>query len=197
MESKHCIIPGCYNLATQGRRYCREHYLQRKRDAYYARVKAGAYHPTIYKHTCIWCGKQFTCNEKHAILCSRACNRALNATMRSLSEHKTSSVSGKAAWLHKYIAIQAIGMQKLENKSIHHKDFDPANNELSNLLILDRKIHAGLHAFIRKEAAARTTPDDPYRREHMFGMIPELTDEFFHIKNIIVESVQDIKDRAQ
>ena len=197
MITKQCIVEGCTATAVTGRRYCRENYLKRKRDAYYAHVKDGTYHPTMYTHTCSWCGKPFTCDNNHAIFCSRACNRAVNAAVRSVSEHKTSKASGKEAWLHKHIAVQAIGMQQLENKSLHHKDFDPDNNTLSNLLVLDRKTHAALHAFIRRETATRTTPNEPNRKARMFAMIPDLTDEFFRINNLIVDSVQDIKDRAQ
>lgn len=197
MTAKQCIVEGCTATVVTGRRYCREHYLKRKRDAYYAHVKAGTYHPTMYEHTCSWCGRPFTCDNNHASFCSRDCNRAVNAAVRSISKHKTSKASGKEAWLHKHIAVQAIGMQQLENKSLHHKDFDPENNDLSNLLVLDRKTHAALHAFIRREAAKRTTPNEPNRQAHMFAMIPDLTDEFFRINNIIVDSVQDIKDRAQ
>lgn len=46
----------------------------------------------------------------------------------------------------KWIMEQAIGRSLASNETVHHKDEDPLNNEITNLEILDRSTHGKLHA---------------------------------------------------
>lgn len=195
METKQCIIEGCTNTAIATRRYCREHYLQRQRDNYYKRMESGTYHYTTYPCVCLWCGKPFMGYRKDTMTCSKECAKAVRVAITSLSSYKLSKSSGKWAWQHKFLAKQAIGEEALIGKHLHHKDFNPSNNALSNLLVLPGSVHAKLHAFIRINVIKRTAYNDPDRRKHMYEMIPELTNEFFAKSGIVAESVEDIVNR--
>ena len=158
-------------------------------------MEDGTYHHTKYPCTCLWCGSSFNGYRPDTMACSKTCELAMRAAINSLNKYKLSTASGKWAWQHKFLAKQAIGEAALVGKHIHHKDFDQSNNDLTNLLVLTGSVHSKLHAFLRINALRRTSYDDPNRQQHMYELLPELTDEFFNNNNIVVESVQDIKNR--
>lgn len=191
METKKCIINGCENYATTTTRYCKEHLLEKKRNL--AKQRYAATHKrTIYENKCIWCGKSFLASRKTTFCCSAVCSNALKAATKSTEHYKLSNARGKEAFLHKQLVVRALGEEALTNKDIHHKDFNTANNDLSNLLLLDRSTHSELHMYIRYEAARRTNPNDVNRVQLMRAMIPALTDEFLLAHKISNCTVADL-----
>ena len=197
MKTKKCIIEGCTEPAEDTRKYCRAHYLQRKREQAKAKREANMYHRTMYENVCSWCGKTFIGYRKDMLVCSKECNRAMRVSINSLSTYKLSSSRGSMSYMHRYLAAQAVGEEVLKNKELHHKDFDPENNSLSNLLVLSKADHTKLHKFILFNAVKRTSYTDPNRRKKMYALIPELTDEFFAVNGIKAVTVQSIADHLR
>ena len=146
---KTCIIEGCTNECEKGRRYCREHYLERTRQLAKERYrKFGRY---TYECVCIICGKKFRGKEKHSILCSKECFNAYqridstNATDNYLFKKKTSINEHRAI-------VEELLQRKLDyNEIIHHIDGNPKNNSLDNLIILSRSNHGKLHKELLKK----------------------------------------------
>jgi hypothetical protein len=48
-------------------------------------------------------------------------------------------------YLHRQVAEKILGRKLLENEVVHHIDKNPANNSLSNLVVLDKDDHKALH----------------------------------------------------
>jgi len=66
-------------------------------------------------------------------------------------EHPSSMKSENwKGWIYEHILIaeSLIGRRLLENEVVHHLDCDRANNDRNNLLVIDRKQHTRLHAWI-------------------------------------------------
>ena len=148
---KTCIIEGCNSECEKGRRYCREHYLERKRKQskeHY--LKFGRYN---YNCICLICGKHFQGGTKHSILCSKECKDAYqridstNATDNYLFKKKTSLNE------HRCIVEEILHRKLKYNEVVHHIDGNPKNNAFENLIVLSRSNHIKLHRALAKEKA--------------------------------------------
>jgi len=58
-------------------------------------------------------------------------------------------VNGYAAE-HRLVFAKAIGRPLTKAEQVHHMDFNPANNDIANLLILTRSTHRRLHGFLNR-----------------------------------------------
>lgn len=59
------------------------------------------------------------------------------------------SVSKKGILEHRYVMEQFLGRKLKTNETVHHKDHDKTNNDISNLEILDVAEHSKLHGLER------------------------------------------------
>lgn len=148
---KACCIENCKNECLKGRRYCREHYLERKRkQAKEHYIKYGRYN---YNCICIMCGKHFIGARKEAQFCSKECLDAYHkidshdVIGKYLFKKKTSINA------HRAITEELLQRKLTYNEVVHHIDGNPKNNNLDNLLVLSRSNHIKLHrALIKKKA---------------------------------------------
>lgn len=146
---KTCIIEGCINECEKGRRYCREHYLERKRkQAKEHYIKFGRYN---YNCICVLCGKHFIGARKETRFCSKEC---LDNYYKIDSHDVMGHYLFKEKTLineHRAIVEELLHLKLSYNKVIHHLDGNPRNNSLNNLIILSRSNHTKLHAFLTKK----------------------------------------------
>ena len=52
-------------------------------------------------------------------------------------------------WEHRRIAEQVLNRKLHTNEVVHHLDENPKNNNLTNLIIISRKVHTSLHQFLK------------------------------------------------
>lgn len=50
--------------------------------------------------------------------------------------------------VHRYLAEKILGRALHTNEVVHHMDDDPKNNELTNLIVMDRRTHGKLHVYL-------------------------------------------------
>ncbi len=75
---KTCCIDGCASECEKGRRYCREHYLQRKREQALARYRQFGQR-TMYTHVCSACGTEYTTTYKRSCgVCKNVLEKRMN-----------------------------------------------------------------------------------------------------------------------
>lgn len=149
---KICKIEGCCNEVMFGRRYCREHYLERKRVMTKKRVLDGTYRRTRYHKTCTVCGKEYLAWTKSSKYCSIACSNG-SLKYEGVNNYTYNRNYRNGIWAHRALARNVLGRNLSTNEVVHHIDMDPKNNSLDNLLVISRSKHAALHRFINKQGA--------------------------------------------
>ena len=192
MVTKTCIIEGCNEYCKPGRRYCRQHYLERTREQARARYAINGRYK--YHKVCLWCNKPYLGDSKTSSFCSMLCYFLARNAMKEKGICHTSVSSGKEAWLHRYFAIKAIGERVLQGYNLHHLDLDLDNNTLSNLALLTRSQHSSLHSYLTHEAIIRVPYGTPSRIDKMRELIPTLTEEWFDKTNTKLITVQQLAD---
>jgi len=65
------------------------------------------------------------------------------------------NVNGKGVQMDRFVWCRANNIHRVpENCEIHHLDFNPSNNKIENLQLLERKYHRGFHAKVTKHLIA-------------------------------------------
>ena len=145
---KTCCIDGCACECENGRRYCREHYLQRKREQTRLRYKQFG-RSTMYKHVCSVCGTEYITTRKKSCGVCKKCVRetyeSINNQVNAYS-YKTSTSCGIDAWAHRVLAKQYYGNEIPPGYDVHHIDCVRTNNTPDNLVLIRSSDHARLHA---------------------------------------------------
>ena len=153
---KQCIVDGCSAECMQGRRYCREHYLERKRtqaknhyDSMTPEEKKNRYKRSA---KCSICGKEIIAYRKDQKYCID-CYRELQK-VGSCGKNNYANAKGDGyCWLHRRIAEEVLGRKLNTNEVVHHLDDNPQNNAITNLLVISRNKHAALHSYLRTQGA--------------------------------------------
>ena len=147
---KKCIVENCESEALSNRRYCRFHYLERKRIRQKERYDSGEYKRTTYPKVCVICGKHYSTTKKTSLYCSQEC---LHKSI--IPAGKNNYVYNKnykhERWEHRAIAKKILGRPLNTNEVVHHIDFNPKNNSLDNLLVISRTKHNALHRFLNMQ----------------------------------------------
>ena len=151
---KHCIVDGCNAECEKGRRYCRQHYLERKRVMAKARyyAKPVEQRSKRYDVTCIICGQSFRASNHDSKYCP-TCYSNLQKIGSCGKNNYENAKGGGHCWMHRKIATQVLNRPLNTNEVVHHLDGNPKNNELTNLLVLSRSKHLALHNYLRMQGA--------------------------------------------
>ena len=147
MQNKKCCIESCCNLCEPGRRYCREHYLERKRQQ--AKIRYEQNGRYMYLCTCVACSKQFNAWRKNQELCPK-CRGESYKTGYIKNSYVPAGGAGYK-WKHRRIAEETLQTKLPSNVVVHHMDGDPSNNDKSNLIVITRSIHNKLHKFLNTQ----------------------------------------------
>ena len=147
---KQCIIDGCADACEKGRRYCRRHYLERKREQSRDRYqKNGRY---TYRINCSVCGETIDAWYKQQKYCMD-CYRALQkGTLAGKNNYENAKGDGYC-WMHRRVAEKLLGRKLNTNEVVHHMDGDPKNNSVDNLIVIGRGKHVSLHSYLKTQGA--------------------------------------------
>ena len=147
---KQCIIEGCENECEPKRRYCRSHYLERKREQ--ARVRHQLGLRTKYDIVCDICGRTIkACNktQRFCMSCYREVQRCSDFKPNGYSNAK----GGNYCWLHRRLAEGKLHRVLNSNEVVHHLDGNQVNNDERNLIVMSRSDHTSLHSYLKVQRA--------------------------------------------
>lgn len=147
MDLNLCIIKECCNQRIKGRRYCKKHYLERKRQQAKQRYKLYGHY--MYINECKACHNSFIAWRKNQILCT-SCRKATNQTGYVKNNYENGNGNGYV-WKHRRIAEEVLNRKLKTNEIVHHLDNNGKNNELTNLIVISRSDHAKLHHFLNEQ----------------------------------------------
>lgn len=144
MDNKLCILE-CGRIREPKRRYCRECFLQRKREqAKEHYEKFGRYTYTI---TCQFCGKVY---EKGMRKEQKYCKKCWQERLQFIKKYDSTNYyeSNLCGNVHRQIAENILKRELEYNEVVHHLDHNPINNDFDNIILLNRKDHFTLHNFL-------------------------------------------------
>ena len=150
--AKLCQICKCE--LTKGYKYCEDCRKAKKREYVRNRYKEMKQRGEKRKRygigICIYCGKKFILNHPEQLGHGNCRIKHVRKTVDNYNNVKRSN-SGNTLGRQ---TILNLGFTLTYTMVIHHKDEDPNNNKLSNLIILNRKHHASLHRILEKKLVA-------------------------------------------
>jgi hypothetical protein len=101
---------------------------------------------------CTFCGAEFrrrpsAINPSGLNFCSLACRGAYQRTGSYINPdgYRMFSINGKLISEHRFVMEQHLGRELLSSEHVHHKDENPLNNSLSNLVVLSLPEHNREH----------------------------------------------------
>ena len=149
-ENQQLICKECGQPREKGRRLCRACNLERlKQVAAESYEKKGRY---TWDKKCEACGDMYKAIRKEQKFCSSCWKTRGVLLAESISTgnyiYARASKLGVYRHEHRKIAENLIGRTLETNEIVHHMDHNPKNNELSNLVIMDRRSHGKLHKYL-------------------------------------------------
>lgn len=118
---------------------------------------SGCYHASTKKppivRNCAFCGNEFTVNRRHkeqkfcGLECAHAHKRGSNRipTLGADGYKHVWFSDGSGEKEHRYIMEQQLGRKLTTDEVVHHIDGNRSNNNLSNLVVMNRGEHSALH----------------------------------------------------
>lgn len=98
----------------------------------------------------LMCGRKKSCGHCDT---NKRLPRLLNGYRVIYKPFWASSMKGKNykgyVYEHRFVVESHLGRILSENECVHHKDFDPLNNTIGNLLVLTRTMHSALHMMLK------------------------------------------------
>lgn len=186
MLGKTCIFNGCNNEQQKDSRYCREHYLQRKREREAYKRSLSSFSYTKYGCTCIVCGKKFSGYRKTSLVCSPECRKILlTANSHDVGNQYERGHGGGYCFMHRKIAEGLLGPLDRDTV-VHHIDGNPLNNSLDNLIVFSRSTHASLHSFLCRDRLLHKFDTEWCKR------VGELTDTWLKDNNVTYTKLSEL-----
>jgi hypothetical protein len=144
MKSLKCI--DCGQDRALGMRRCRPCYLIAKRK--HAKKRYEKFGRHAYHVTCKACNNIFDSGQKTTTFCpSCRANKRKNLSNNNYV-YVYDKVLKQGKHEHREIVKRVLNRNLSYNEVVHHLDFDTRNNELTNLIVLSRKIHGKLHLYL-------------------------------------------------
>jgi len=192
---KKCKVDGCNNDVMTGRRYCREHYLERKRIMTRERVLNGTYNRTRYPKTCIVCGREYMAWTKNSKYCSAECSRK-SLRYEGINNYTYNKDYKNGIWAHRALAKFVLGRKLTTDEVVHHIDMNPTNNSLDNLIVISRAKHASLHRFINEQGAMLKRFSNVNIENCWDTWIRETTTTWLETANVKVIKLSNVRQSA-
>lgn len=138
---KMLLCKECGKERQLGRRLCRT--CNSKRVAKYPRY--------TWSKVCEVCKKNFPASRKRQTRCSDCYKLMQEIKARNISSNSYiySKIPGHTE--HRDIAERLVGRKLQTNEVVHHLDENPRNNEVQNLLVIDRRTHGKLHLYLNAQ----------------------------------------------
>lgn len=191
---KHCQSCGC-ELTTEYK-WCNSCKKARKREYAknrYKQLKEEGWIKIRYGITnCIYCGKEIVKNRPNQDTCFDCYKKHHHKTVENYNSIKRTS-DGRATIGRQTILNLGFKLNKLV---VHHIDENLNNNNLSNLMILNRKEHASLHRFLEKNWSL-LSKDSNSNLENCWNILRgQLTTAYLETKSANVIKIIDIGQSA-
>ena len=190
--SRKCQICGC-DLTTEYK-YCKECRIEKKRQyakKLYAEQKAAGIVRKRYGITiCPICGEQLVKNRPDQIYHGK-CKPIHKGVedYNKIARDNEGRTKGRRT-------ILDLGFKLQKNIVIHHIDENPTNNNISNLMILNRKEHSQLHRLLEKNWSL-LLKDNSSNLENCWNTLRgQLTTAWLETKGANVIKITDIGQSA-
>ena len=190
---KKCIVDGCSAECEKGRRYCREHYLERQRTLGRARyAKHGRF---SYDKVCEVCGKTIKACRKDQRFCLDCYNQVRSLGSSGGNNYENAG-GGGYCWKHRRIAENLLQRKLTTNEVVHHINCDPTDNSLENLIVISRGKHASLHNYLRMQGALLLKSDKENFENCWKSLIAPMTTTWLETANVKVIKLWEIGQSA-
>jgi hypothetical protein len=146
-KPKMCIK--CNQDRDVGRKMCRECYLKHKRECAKNRYQNDPFTRRI-KIICEVCKKEYLGWRKEQKHCSNCWKLNKKLAKETLSSNQYKMIGAKCE--HREIAKSILGKLSY-NMVIHHVDNNYKNNDVKNLMVMDRRTHGRLHKYLDLQRA--------------------------------------------
>ena len=192
---KHCQLCGC-ELTTE-RKWCDSCKKLRKREYVKNKYKESKEKGILKKRygttSCIYCGKEIIKNRPNQNTCFDCYKQHHHKTVDNYNSIKRTK-DGKQTIGRK--TITDLGFIIPKNVHIHHIDENPNNNEIENLMILNRSNHAKLHRILEKNWSL-LSKDSSSNLENCWNILRgQLTTAYLETKSANVIKITDIGQSA-
>lgn len=142
---------------------------------------------------CIYCGKEFIKNHPDQLGHGPCRSSKIHKTVDNYNKVKRNK-TGNATIGRQTILDLGINIPK--NMVIHHLDENPSNNNLSNLILLNRSYHASLHRQLEKEWSSSLKNDDSNLENCWNILRDQITTTYLETKDVKVIKISDIGQSA-
>lgn len=192
---KHCQACGC-ELTTE-RKWCKSCKKARKRE--YAKqhyknlINQGITKVRYGKTNCVYCGKEIIKNRPDQNVCYKCYLEHHYKTVDNYNSVKRSKTG-----LHTIgrQIIVTLGFKLTNNMVVHHIDENPNNNNLSNLMLINRKHHGRLHSILAKNWSL-LSKDNSSNLENCWNILRgQLTTAYLEMNSANVIKITDIGQSA-
>lgn len=192
---KTCCVENCVNECELKRRYCREHYLQRKREQAHIRYEQQG--KRTYKRVCEMCDNQFDGDRPTSRFCSSDCYyRYSRINSSSATNNYARAHGGGYSFAHRRIVEETLHRKLTCDEVIHHLDGNPKNNDLSNLIVISRSDHAKLHSILTRNRAALLKNNDVNSENCWNNLRDQITKTWLETTGVNVIKISDIGQSA-
>lgn len=194
---KTCCIEGCVNECMTGRHYCKDHYLQRKREQARVRYKQQGKCKCTYKRVCEMCGNQFDGDRPTSRFCSLDCyHRYSRINSSNATNNYSRAHGGGYSFAHRRIVEETLHRKLTRDEVIHHLDCNPNNNDLSNLIVISRSDHAKLHSVLTQNRATLLKNNDMNSENCWNNLRDQITKTWLETTGVNVIKISDIGQSA-
>lgn len=152
MEEK-LICKKCGRSRELGRKLCRDCNLERLKLIAKKRYSEGK--RTKYNLSCQACGNIFEGWRKVQKFCSNCWKIRIELSQENISNNNYDhigfvKIEGLRIFrsVHRKLVEEILKRKLQTNEIVHHLDCDSKNNELENLIVMDRRTHGKLHNYL-------------------------------------------------
>jgi hypothetical protein len=193
---KTCSVDGCTEECVEGRRLCKKHLTERRKELREAKKAAGLKYRTKYHCVCLACNKDFEGWSKNSLFCSKACYNSIKSNSGKNPyvydpEHYRQNLN-----VHRNIAEETLGRKLNSNEVVHHLDCNPKNNDITNLIVISRGKHASLHCYLNKQRAIIERSMNVNSENCWNNLIVPMTTTWLETANVKVEKLWEIGQSA-
>jgi hypothetical protein len=127
-----------------GRTMCRACYLVYKSEE--AKIRYKQQGKKRYQKICEACSVEYNACKKEQYLCSSCTKLKFQLASKTLNSNQYKMIGNRCE--HRVIAEKILGYKLSYNMVVHHIDDNPKNNDISNLMVMDRRTHIRLHNYL-------------------------------------------------
>jgi hypothetical protein len=191
-----CIVEGCKCEREKGRKYCRKHYLERRKELRAKKKTEGKETRTRYKCVCLVCQKEFQGWRKDSLFCSRECfSKTRQSPVKNNYIYDSKNYKSNL-FEHRNIVEKILGRKLHTNEVIHHIDCNPKNNNINNLLVISRSNHAKLHSYLNRMRVIIERSMNENSENCWNNLIASVTTTWLETTSVKVIKIQEIGQSA-